>query len=168
MSSLALRRAITISSAICALMIVTTPTFAAGPPTNPAATSNRITAYLATHPGGKPLSDNEIGYGDGAFIVTLTPPPRPLAAPDCPAGWFCFYDRPSYGYPRGRLSDCGLQNLATWGWQDLTESAYYNMSSGRVVFLNNSQPLFEISTRQRGRADAYPYRNLADHVRRYC
>src|SRR5687767_15720043 len=52
-----------------------------------------VVAYLAAHPGGRLISGNDISYGDGAFIVTVNPPAGAVAGvPDCPAGWFCFYE----------------------------------------------------------------------------
>jgi hypothetical protein len=156
-----------LTAVICAvftLIVVTNPTPAAG------------ASYLAAHPGGTLINDNEISYGGGVFVVTLSPPAHALGAPDCPLNWFCFYDRTDFGYPRGKLSSCGWQDLATWGWQDRTESAHYNLSSGYVVFINhaggtghaNDYPLFTVSAANRALADVTPYRNMADHVDRHC
>ena len=127
----------------------------------------RIARYLAAHPGGTPLNDNEISYAGGALVVTLAAPPMADAL-DCPAGWFCFYDRPGYGYPRGKLSSCGRQNLATWGWQYRTESAYYTPARGSVRFYYNNQLLYELTAGQPNKPDFWPYRNLANYVERVC
>lgn len=135
-----------------------------------------VDAYLAQHPGGTRINDNEISYGDGRFIVTVTRPAGTQAAADCPSGWFCFYDRINFGYPRGRLSDCGWQDLAWWGWQDETEAAHYNLATGTVWFINHGagtshtsdQRLFDLGVGLRTRADVAPYRNMADHVYRFC
>jgi hypothetical protein len=126
-----------------------------------------VAAYLAAHPGGRPLGGADIGYG-GGLIVTVAAPPRQDALVDCPSGWFCFYDRPAYGYPRGKLSSCGWQSLATWGWQDRVESAYYNLSRGSVQFLDGGYGLFQIGVGYRAIADTSPYRNMATDVYRYC
>src|SRR5688500_8971537 len=143
------------------LLLPSTPA-TAGPP------NSAVLAYLVANPGGVPLGDNEISYAGGRFVVTLTRPANALAGADCPSGWFCFYDRPSFGYPRGRLSDCGSQDLSIWNWQYRTESAHYNITSGRTVFLYNSTALFEVGSGNRTRADAAPYRNWANRVHRYC
>lgn len=50
------------------------------------------------------------------FVVTYalpssTGPISVAASPDCPTGWFCFYDGAAYVYPRGRLSSCGFQGV---------------------------------------------------------
>ncbi|AVT37570.1 hypothetical protein C6W10_15065 [Plantactinospora sp. BB1] len=128
-----------------------------------------ISDHLATHPGGVVLNDNEISYDGGRFVVTLTRPGHTRAAvADCPQGWFCFYDRTSYGYPRGRLSDCGRQDLATWGWQYRVESAHYNLTSGSVAFLYSGSRLFSVGAAARALGDVAPYRNWATHVYRYC
>jgi hypothetical protein len=138
----------------------------------------QVDAYLAEHPGGNQINPTEIAY-PGGFVVALAPvaalaPPAPnlAAAADCPSGWFCFYDGINYRYPRGRLSDCGFQDLARWGWTNRTESVHYNMSSGSVTFYNHTSsgdtPLFTISTTRRTDNDVSPYRNQADRVYRTC
>nr|MDT0659084.1 hypothetical protein [Micromonospora sp. DSM 115978] len=135
----------------------------------PAPAGKLMTEYLAAHPGGVPINDNEISYDGGRFIVTLERPPHTgYLIPDCPWNWFCFYDRIGYGYPRGRLSDCGSQHLSNWAWQYRTESVHYNMSSGRTAFYYGSQWLFEISPSRRTISNVTPYRNYADRVNRIC
>jgi hypothetical protein len=142
------------------------------------AVAPRVTAYIAAHPGGVPLGGNEISYDGGALIVSVGPTPgiHPLAVADCTPGWFCFYEHTGYGYPRGRLSSCGWQNLATWGWQDRIESVYDNQSSGSVAFIHHTpgtshsqdSVIFSVSVNFRGIADVRPYRDMADYVYRYC
>ncbi|MFB9446443.1 hypothetical protein Dvina_27215 [Dactylosporangium vinaceum] len=124
-------------------------------------------AYLTAHPGGR-IAGGDILYGGGTFVVTLHAPPRADALVDCPSGWYCFYDRPDYGYPRGKLSDCGWQSLAWWGWQDRVESAFYNLSRGSVQFLDTGAGLFQISAGARALGDAGAGRNRATEVYRYC
>jgi hypothetical protein len=174
-------RTLTAAGLLAAALIATpagtsTARSAAGPSESPA---NRVTAqsahladYLAAHPGGTPINATEIAY-PGGLIVTVTPPAGQLvAAADCPPGWFCFYDGVNFGYPRGRLSDCGFQDLATWGWTNRTESVHYNMSTGSVAFYNHTSGgdtrLFTISTSRRTDNDVSPYRNQADRVYRFC
>jgi len=131
-------------------------------------------AYLANHPGGHIIDDNNLSYGP--ITITVTAPVQPLLYPDCPAGWFCFYQYTNYGYPRGKLSDCGWQNLATWGWQNRIQSAYYNLLNGATSFINHTpgtsaaydQNIFTISVLNRAIPDVAPYRNMADYVYRYC
>ncbi|MFY1686017.1 peptidase inhibitor family I36 protein [Micromonospora sp. WMMD730] len=95
--------------------------------------------------------------------------PDVLAAPSCPDGWFCFYDDVRFGTPYGKLSDCGWQNLATWGWQNRTEAVYYNLKSGSVTFYeSNGTPLFTVSASKRSISDVYPKQNRADKVYRAC
>lgn len=158
------------------LTLVAVPAAATAHPAPRPATLDRATAYLAAHPGGQRLNANEVSYGGGAFVVTLAGPASTIASVDCPAGWFCFYEHTSYGYPRGKLSSCGWQDLATWGWQNRTESAYYNLLNGSTVFIEHppgtshaqDYRLFQIDVVRRGIPDVYPYRNMADHVYRYC
>jgi len=134
----------------------------------PARAGSAVEAYLAKHPGGTAIGDNEISYDGGRFVVTLTKPATAAAVVDCPAGWFCFYDRPAFGYPRGRLSDCGWQSLIPYGWQDRVESAYYNLSRGSVEFRDYGWPIFTISAAARADTDVSPYRNRATEVYRRC
>jgi hypothetical protein len=147
---------------MCTLALLQPPAPAVAAPAAPT-----IRAYLAANPGGVPLNDNEISYA-GRFVVTLARPANALAGADCPSGFFCFYERPSFGYPRGRLAACGTQDLGNWNWQYRVESAHYNLPSGRTAFLANSTTLFEVGTANRTRPDATPHRNRANRVHRYC
>ncbi|SCF44489.1 hypothetical protein GA0070216_11754 [Micromonospora matsumotoense] len=137
-------------------------------PVDRAALNPQMAAYLAVHPGGTVLNDNEVSYSGGTLVVTLRAPVGTHAVADCPLGWYCFYDRPDFGYPRGKLSSCGRQNLATWDWQFRIESAHYNMGSGSVTFYYDSSPLFSVGAGNRVRTDASPYRNWANYVSRTC
>ena len=132
------------------------------------ASDQELAAYLAAHPGGEAINDNEISYSGGLFIVTLRPPFGSSAVADCPSGWYCFYEWPNYGYPRGRLSDCGRQSLATWQWQFRVESAHYNLGSGLVSFYYYDTRLFDVGASSRVRSDATPYRNWPNYVERRC
>ncbi|MEV6690357.1 hypothetical protein AB0M35_02605 [Micromonospora sp. NPDC051196] len=113
------------------------------------------------------------------LVVWVTVPAPALAGPavragtyaaaDCPRGWFCFYDLPNFGYPRGQLSSCGWQSLSTWSWQFRVDSAHFNLDSGYVAFYyQKTQELFRISAVNRVRSDAAPKRDWATHVYRYC
>jgi hypothetical protein len=137
----------------------------------------QIDQQLAKYPGGTQINATEVAYNNGAFVITFARPDVSIdGVADCPAGWFCFYDHTNFGYPRGKLSDCGWQDLAWWGWQDRTESVHYNMSSGSVTFIEHSGPpdhsgdygLFNVGTSNRTLSDVYPYRNMANHVYRFC
>lgn len=150
------------------LVAVSAPTPALAANAAGAQHRREVAAYLAVHPGGTAISDNEISYQGGALVVTLRRPARTTGTADCPWGWYCFYEWPDFGYPRGRLSSCGWQNLATWSWQYRIESAHYNLSSGYVSFYYYDQWLFDVGAGNRVRSDAYPYRNRANYVYRYC
>jgi hypothetical protein len=129
-------------------------------------------AYLATHPGGTAINHTEISYSGGTFIVTVSPATGTRATADCPSGWFCFYDGVNFGYPRGRLSSCGFQDLGAWGWRNRTESVHYNAASGSASFINESgstdTTLFQASSSRRQLATVSPNGNKADYVYRYC
>ncbi|MGN9808195.1 hypothetical protein ACTMSW_02390 [Micromonospora sp. BQ11] len=134
-----------------------------------AAARQELARFLAAHPGGTVLNDNEVSYHGGALVVTLRAPVGTYGFADCPWGWFCFYEWPNYGYPRGKLSSCGWQNLATWQWQFRVESAHYNLGSGYVAFrYGYDTELFRVSASNRVRSDAAPWRNWANYVYRYC
>ncbi|WP_040392747.1 peptidase inhibitor family I36 protein [Catelliglobosispora koreensis] len=137
----------------------------------------KIDAHLARYPGGTQISDTEVAYAGGTFVITFAAPEVSVnGVADCPSGWFCFYEHTNFGYPRGKLSSCGWQDLAWWGWHDRTEAVHFNQSGGSVVFISHVGPpdhsydygLFSVSTGRRTISDVYPYRNMADHVYRYC
>ena len=167
MNSLIDRSLRTAFSVVCSLLIVVTSATAAEGTTH-AAGQDQMTAYLAAHPGGRPINDNQISYGDGTFIVTLRPPSGTQGMPDCPANWYCFYERVSYGYPRGQLSACAKQYLGKWGWQFRAESAHYNLMTGYAVFYYYDVAMFYVGIDKRADDDVSPYRNMANYVRRFC
>ncbi|MCF3134756.1 peptidase inhibitor family I36 protein [Streptomyces olivochromogenes] len=106
----------------------------------------QIALQLKIAPGGKQTSRNEVSYGNGKFVVTYAlPGPRAIAGDaDCPSGWFCFYQDINWGYPRGKLQDCGTQDLGAWGWKDRTSSVdnstdsavFYSSLGGEVLIRN--------------------------------
>ncbi|GAA1581037.1 peptidase inhibitor family I36 protein [Actinoplanes couchii] len=157
---------------LAAVAAISTPGSAnADATTTPGSVQGVVDGYLRAHPGGKQTSDRDISYADGTFIVTVARPDAiTLAAADCPSGWYCFYDGINYTYPRGRLSSCGWQDLATWGWRNRIESAHYNMSSGTVAFLHENGAtdtrLFTVGTSSRTLANAGTNSNRADYVSR--
>jgi hypothetical protein len=138
----------------------------------------QIDLQLMLAPGGRQSALNEVSYEHGMLVVTYPMPgASALGVPDCPSGWFCFYDNTSWNYPRGRLSDCGWQNLNDFGWSDRTESVH-NPTGNRVEYINHQdfgnpanghsydQSLFFNSP---GSAiSSVPFRNSADHVSRRC
>lgn len=139
-------------------------------------TQRVINTHLALYPGGTQISPTEVSYAGGSFVVTFTKAVNATSGPDCPSGWFCFYDWPYFGYPRGKLSSCGWQDLSKYGWHDRTESVHTAQSYGTVVFLNHGSipshssdvPLFSISPHAPVIEDVWPLHNIADHVKRYC
>jgi hypothetical protein len=152
-----------------AATLISAPAAAAAAPGRDTAA---VVTYLRAHPGGVRISDRDIAYGGGAFIVTVTRDPdvQALDTADCPSGWFCFYDGANFTYPRGRLSSCGWQDLGTWGWRNRAESAHYNLSTGTVGFLNEAGTadtlLFTVSASKRTVADVGTAGNKADYVSR--
>jgi hypothetical protein len=137
-----------------------------------------IDEHLLLYPGAVQTGLFQITYSNPTFVMDWLPIDLGInGLPDCPSGWFCFYTYTNYGYPRGKLSSCGWQDLAQWGWQNRVESAHYHMSSGSVSFINHASGesthnfdvyAFGVGTSQTTLADSYPYRNTADHVQRYC
>ena len=173
------RTALTALLVFVVLIAPAAPATAAASPTQTApstkAVQEMIDAQLAAAPGGKQISPTEVSYGD--FVVTVARTDNTSVGADCPAGWFCFYDRVNYGYPRGKLSSCGWQDLATWAWNDRTESVHYNLSTGSVSFINHGarpdhsddRVLFSVGASNRFLSDVgAANRNIADHVYRFC
>jgi hypothetical protein len=132
----------------------------------------QIELQLKLAPGGKQTAVNEVSYADGKFVVTFALPSSSgsfttAAAADCPVGWFCFYDGANFGYPRGKLSDCGWQDLANWGWQDRTSSVHNNRGP-RVDYINFFDVFLFANTNGQAIASLGSNNNKADHVRLYC
>jgi hypothetical protein len=147
----------------------------------PAATmgelQQQINLQLKLAPGGQQTAPNEVSYAGGRFVVTYAMPGSVNASPDCPGGWFCFYDHTNWGYPRGKLSDCGWQDLGRFGWNDRTESVD-NSTGNSIEYINH----FDYGNPANGHRFDYtlfwngawnasstvPYPNMADHVVRHC
>jgi hypothetical protein len=163
-----IRRLIVVLAAV-ALLVSPGVAPAAGSPADP---QHLVDAYLASHPGGTQINATEIAYDGGRFVVTVARTIGTLGSPDCPSGWFCFYETVNYGYPRGKLSDCGWQDLGWWGWRNRTESVHYNLSTGSTTFIDETgdvdTALFTVSPTKRAIADVTPNRNKADYVYRSC
>ncbi|GAA4717417.1 hypothetical protein Prum_020190 [Phytohabitans rumicis] len=157
-----IRAVATLLAAVSAVVTIAAPAGAG-------AVQERIDRYLIDNPGGIQVSATDIAYGD--LIVTVV---RSAAAgvPDCPSGWFCFYDGANYTYPRGKLSDCGPQDLGTWNWRNRVASVDYQSSTGSVTFINETgatdTALFTASTSRRRIPDVAPNRDKADYVYRSC
>ena len=106
----------------------------AAPRENPAVTMTsdpvvraQMADQLRRAPAGKMTGPSQITYDNGKFVVDFAPDAGStarLGTPNCPTNWVCFYDGTNYGYPRGKLQDCGQQDLATWGWRNRTNSAH--------------------------------------------
>lgn len=130
-----------------------------------AAASTPATAAPATYAGGTRAVDHHLA------TTAMVPEVSPRAVADCPAGWFCFYDGRNYTGHRGKLSSCGYQDLATYGWNNRIESVYYDMRNGRVTFYNDGPTdtaLFTVSVATPGDTDVSPHRDKADYVYRAC
>ncbi|GAB2957851.1 peptidase inhibitor family I36 protein [Saccharothrix stipae] len=133
----------------------------------------QVDLQLEVAPGGTQISANEVSYDGGRFVVTFAEPGvRALGSPDCPSGWFCFYEYTGFGYPRGKLSDTGWQDLGAYGWHDRTASVHNNTGTA-VDFDNhtvggheNDVYLFCVGARSSD-SDVSPHRDRADHVYRY-
>jgi hypothetical protein len=161
-----------LSPALLASTLIAASLIAGSPPTAPP-TPDAASAYLLDHPGGTKINSNELQYGP--IVVTVVQPTAAGTA-DCPSGWFCFYAGRNYTFPRGRLSSCGPQNLARYGWANRVESAYYDLGSGSVTFYdkakasdpNDDRRLFTVSAGTRGDPDTAPHRDKADYIYRIC
>ncbi|WP_433788673.1 peptidase inhibitor family I36 protein [Actinoplanes sp. CA-252034] len=107
--------------------------------TTTAQLQRQIDLQLKLAPGGKQINANEVSYDNGKFVVTYASPnsvQAVRASADCPSDWFCFYAGQNFNYPRGKLRDCGWQDLWTWGWGDRTRSVD-NGSASQIIFINH-------------------------------
>ena len=138
----------------------------------------QVDLQLKYAPGGTQTSANEVSYSGGTFVVTFAMPGiDDLGWPDCPQDWFCFYDNVKWGYPRGKLSGCGWQDLATWRWNDRTESVDNRTPSavGYIQHWDGGNPgnghNLDYELFRNGAYVGYSpveSRNTADHVYRWC
>lgn len=87
-------------------------------------------------------------------------------AASCPEGWFCFWDGPNFQGSRGRLSDCGVQYLSTWGWGNRIESSYNN--TNRVVQYSDATTGIVWWNQSDTAYGSVPVLNAADRVERLC
>ncbi|MEV4497755.1 hypothetical protein AB0J84_18940 [Micromonospora arborensis] len=156
----------------------------------PAKTKQELQAQIDDHlrrfPGGVQINENEISYKGGSFVMTFAKPNSPQSrnmgtqgTNDCPWGWYCFWDGTSFTYPRGRLSDCGWQDLYDFGWHDRTESVAQTLGSPTYVLYighEGSTPnhsgddvyFFTDSAKKTISAVPVDFRNSADHANQNC
>jgi hypothetical protein len=152
---------------------------------SPAVLQRQVNLQLELYPGGVQTAANEVSYAGGKFVITFAKPAAArtssgagiLGSPDCPSGWFCFYDYANYGYPRGKLSDCGAQDLSQYGWSDRAESQHNNTSTG-VSYFNHIGPFHgyfsigpydqELAFASALTASNFQNPNMMDHVSRFC
>jgi hypothetical protein len=63
-----------------------------------------IKAQLSYNPSGKVISNNEVSYDNGHFIVVVpTPGAAPKYAGGCPSGWFCIWSGTDFTVHEGRV-----------------------------------------------------------------
>ncbi|MEV4364571.1 peptidase inhibitor family I36 protein [Nonomuraea sp. NPDC049625] len=80
-----------------------------------------IDRQLTKAPGGKALDERTISYLEGKVLVTLVSPQScgettTMAKSDCPLGWLCFWEDPSFQGTRWQFQDEGYwQDLRQWG-----------------------------------------------------
>ena len=131
-----------------------------------------IDTHLAAYPGGVQINSRELSYAGGSFVITMAPGPGTRGAADCPRGWFCFYEEPGYGYPRGKLSSCSWQNLAWWGWHNRADSLHFNAATGGASFWDvesgRALRLASVDREYRWRSDLGAKGDRADLVLRTC
>ncbi|WP_344053944.1 peptidase inhibitor family I36 protein, partial [Planotetraspora silvatica] len=134
---------------------------------------DQIALQMKIAPGGKQTSLNEVSYDNGKFVVTYALPGQQVAlgVADCPSGWFCFYENINFGYPRGKLSSCGRQDLATWGWRDRISSVDNSTTSSVDYWeaLNWETDLYLFTNYNPGPLSyLYDFNDRADVVFRNC
>ncbi|GAA4588000.1 hypothetical protein GCM10023194_38480 [Planotetraspora phitsanulokensis] len=132
----------------------------------------QIALQMEIAPGGKQTSPNEVSYDNGKFVVTYAlPGQRALGVADCPSGWFCFYENINFGYPRGKLSDCGTQDLGQYGWANRISSADNSTTNSVEYWEATSFGTLYLFTNFNPGAISYvgnDYNDRADIVHRNC
>ncbi|QNP74641.1 peptidase inhibitor family I36 protein [Streptomyces roseirectus] len=104
-----------------------------------------------------------VGLLAGSTVASASAAPP---APSCPEGWFCFWDGPNFQGSRGRLSDCGVQYLSTWGWGNRIESSYNN--TNRTVQYSDATTGAVWFDAPYSAYGWVPVPNAADRVERLC
>jgi hypothetical protein len=134
------------------------------------------TRATTTQPFAKPGTVSSSQAVLSPPTATRTSQRDPLGL-DCPSGWICFYDQANYGYPRGRLSDCGRQDLTNWGWSERIDSVAFNAAFGSVSFYSkgvealthsDDELLFSLSPANRTIPNVAPFLNRAAYLHRIC
>lgn len=155
--------------------------------TSAAELQRQVKLQLKLYPGGVQTGANEVSYDGGAFVITFAQPADArsasgvgiLGTADCPSDSFCFYDYTDFGYPRGRLSSCGPQDLSQYGWNDRAESQHNNSWDGVSFFnhigafhgyfsISSSDVEVEFASSLTGWDFDWADRNIIDHVSRFC
>ena len=120
--------------------------------------------------GARQTSRNEVSYDNGKFVVTYALPGTRVAAgvADCPGGWFCFYEDVNFGYPRGKLSDCGTQDLGAWGWSNRVSSADNGLPETIIYKTFAEKALFRTTSHQSNPWVGPDANDKARYVERAC
>lgn len=153
--------------------------------TSAAELQRQVKLQLRLYPGGVQTAANEVSYDGGGFVITFAQPADArsgvavLGTADCPEDSFCFYDYTDFGYPRGRLSSCGAQDLSQYGWNDRADSQHNNTWDGVSFFnhigafhgyfsISSSDVEVEYASSLTGWDFNWDDRNIIDHVARWC
>lgn len=105
-----------------------------------------IKAQLAYNPSGTVISDNEVSYDNGHFIVTVpTPGAVPAYAGGCPSGWLCIFSGADYTVHEGRVQ-----------YPLDTDIAVHQYLPGNIGSLSSARRTGSILSNRRGGTACYP------------
>lgn len=143
----------------------------AGPAAAASPLQQQIDQQSRLTPGGTQISSNQIAWRNGTVIMTFSQGGvGTLAASDCPAGWFCFWQDADFLNRRLQFLDCGQQDLADYGFRNQTTS-WRNRTSSRIEVWSDDvvDDLLWVEAPNSmsanvGRAD----NDLADYFKRFC
>jgi hypothetical protein len=125
-------RSIVLATAAIGALIAAGAGPAAAAPTA-SSLQQQIDEQLRLAPGGTQTSANQIAWRNGTVVMTF---PQggvgTFAASDCPAGWFCFWQHSNFEGRRLQFSDCGQQDLVTYGFRNQT-SSWRNRTSSVIA-----------------------------------
>ncbi|GGV45844.1 hypothetical protein GCM10010182_82460 [Actinomadura cremea] len=82
--------------------------------------------------GGKQTSPGEVSYNAGAVKLVIPGASARAGTPNCPGGWYCFYESEFYEGRRLQFQDCGTnQSLTDYGFGN-SASSWHNNSTNTV------------------------------------
>ncbi|QKW36269.1 peptidase inhibitor family I36 protein [Actinomadura sp. NAK00032] len=89
--------------------------------------------------GGTQTGPTEVTYGNGAAKVVFQK--NVAGTPNCPSGWYCFYQQKNWEDRRLQFQDCGgTQSLEDYGFKNQATSWHNNSTNKVTVYDRDTDP----------------------------